>query len=44
MLEADHITESVDGGSNVLDNLQTLCKPCHAEKTRAERARRTGAA
>ena len=31
--EIDHIIELADGGSNTLDNLQPLCKPCHATKT-----------
>jgi len=36
--ELDHIVPLVDGGSHDLDNLQTLCTPCHIKKT-AEEAR-----
>lgn len=32
--EADHILELRDGGEHTLDNLQTLCIPCHKEKTK----------
>jgi 5-methylcytosine-specific restriction endonuclease McrA len=43
--ELDHILPLIDGGGHGLDNLQTLCVPCHEEKTareamaRAERRR-----
>jgi len=30
--EVDHIIRYVDGGSNLPDNLQTLCVPCHRSK------------
>lgn len=30
--EVDHITRYIDGGSNLPDNLQTLCVPCHRSK------------
>lgn len=30
--EVDHIVRYVDGGSNLEDNLQTLCLPCHKGK------------
>jgi hypothetical protein len=36
--ELDHIVPLIDGGSHELDNLQTLCTPCHVKKT-AEEAR-----
>jgi len=36
--EVDHVVPLVDGGSHDLDNLQTLCTPCHRAKT-AEEAR-----
>lgn len=36
----DHIVEKADGGSDDPSNLQSLCKPCHDEKSKAERARR----
>ena len=40
-LQVDHICERTDGGSNYLENLQTLCKLCHNEKTaESRRARR----
>ena len=38
----DHITERADGGSEDPKNLQSLCPPCHAAKSAAERARRRG--
>ena len=35
--EADHIVPvEMGGGETSLDNFQTLCTPCHAEKTRAQ--------
>jgi 5-methylcytosine-specific restriction protein A len=33
-LEVDHIVPVARGGSWELDNLWTLCKPCHGAKTR----------
>lgn len=33
--EADHIVEVVDGGAPYLENIQTLCLPCHKAKTKA---------
>lgn len=35
-LEVDHIHNVAQGGTHHLNNLQTLCKPCHREKTRKE--------
>jgi hypothetical protein len=32
----DHITPKARGGSDLLDNLQTLCATCHQRKTNAE--------
>lgn len=32
--EADHIVELRDGGEHLLENLQTLCIPCHKRKTK----------
>lgn len=40
--EADHVTEVIRGGDSCLDNMQTLCVPCHKVKTKqlaADRAR-----
>jgi hypothetical protein len=31
--QVDHIIELAIGGTNTLDNLQPLCKPCHTAKT-----------
>lgn len=31
--ECDHILERVRGGTNAMENLQTLCVPCHKRKT-----------
>lgn len=36
----DHITPKAEGGSDLLDNLQTLCVSCHSRKTCAEMAAR----
>lgn len=45
-LHADHIVPVAEGGQDELDNVQTLCVPCHRPKTQAEaargRARRSG--
>jgi 5-methylcytosine-specific restriction enzyme A len=38
-LNADHIVPSAEGGTDDLDNLQTLCVPCHNTKTLQEAAR-----
>jgi len=40
--EADHITPVVEGGDSSLDNVRTLCIPCHRAVTRALRERRAG--
>jgi 5-methylcytosine-specific restriction endonuclease McrA len=40
--EADHITPVVEGGDSNLENIRTLCIPCHREVTRALRVRRRG--
>lgn len=34
--EVDHIVPLIDGGSHAIENLQTLCTPCHKQKTAAE--------
>jgi len=36
----DHIRPLLDGGSNADENLQSLCRPCHDEKTRLDLERR----
>ena len=38
--ELDHILPLVEGGGHELSNLQTLCVPCHRQKTRREAALR----
>lgn len=35
-LECDHIVNKAQGGTDDLNNLQSLCKPCHAKKTQLE--------
>ena len=44
--EVDHIDELADGGAFTLNNLQTLCVPCHkiktAEQKRLRASRRKG--
>ena len=39
--EVDHIIELQDGGQDVAENLQCLCVPCHSEKTRLNRLRKS---
>ena len=34
--EVDHIIGKAKGGTNRMDNLQTLCKRCHSMKTARE--------
>jgi 5-methylcytosine-specific restriction enzyme A len=38
--EADHIVPQVEGGGHELENLRTLCLPCHKAETAALAARR----
>jgi 5-methylcytosine-specific restriction endonuclease McrA len=33
--DVDHIIELAAGGTNTIDNVQPLCKPCHQAKTNA---------
>jgi len=42
--QVDHIVNKATGGTDDDDNLQSICDPCHATKTRAEAlaARRAG--
>lgn len=35
--ECDHLIPLRDGGTNAVENLRVLCKPCHQRKTRLER-------
>lgn len=37
--EVDHIDNSRGPGYNLDENKQTLCRPCHSKKTRAEERR-----
>jgi biotin operon repressor len=43
-LEVDHVVEKLDGGSDELDNLQTLCNVDHTAKTAEFHRRRRGGA
>lgn len=36
-LEVDHVVPIAKGGTWTLDNAQTLCQPCHQEKTARDR-------
>lgn len=38
-LNADHVIPRGEGGADTLDNLETLCVPCHQPKIQAEAAR-----
>jgi 5-methylcytosine-specific restriction endonuclease McrA len=40
--EADHILAVVEGGDSNLENIRTLCIPCHRAVTKELRARRAG--
>lgn len=41
--EVDHIVPKFEGGTGDDDNLQTICRTCHAAKTAAESLRSRGA-
>lgn len=41
--EVDHIRNKAQGGSDDMDNLQAICRACHAAKTAAESAAARGA-
>lgn len=36
--EVDHVVPLASGGSNAVTNLQSVCGPCHAAKSRAQAA------
>ncbi|MCX5592036.1 HNH endonuclease [Alcaligenes endophyticus] len=38
--EVDHIIPKAEGGTDSLENLQTICNECHKKKTRKESNRR----
>lgn len=40
--ECDHITPKANGGTDALDNVQAICKPCHKAKTEVEAANAQG--
>lgn len=40
--ECDHIMPKHKGGTDDIDNLAAICKPCHAEKTALEAAEAQG--
>jgi len=40
LAEIDHILPVDEGGRDELDNLQTLCRPCHKAKTKEQSHRR----
>jgi len=42
--ELDHIVPLIDGGTHALENLQTLCTPCHKRKTAGEARERAARA
>lgn len=42
LYDCDHIVPQIEGGSHELENLRTLCVPCHKEETRKLAARRAG--
>ena len=39
-LEVDHKRALMNGGDNRINNLSTLCDPCHTEKTRMDNSLR----
>ena len=41
-LEAHHLTEIAHGGSNDLNNLQSVCRTCHIEMHRPEESLTSG--
>lgn len=34
--EVDHVVPKVDGGGDEIDNLQPICRRCHADKSARE--------
>lgn len=41
--DADHTVPLVEGGANTVENMRTLCLPCHKRQTRALAGRRAAA-
>lgn len=41
-MHCDHIVPVEEGGDDAMDNLQTLCAPCHSKKTLRERGGMVG--
>lgn len=39
--EFDHVTAIANGGRNAESNIQLLCKPCHAAKTKGDVAEKS---
>lgn len=37
--EVDHVVPKFEHGTDDDDNLQSICKPCHTDKTQAEALR-----
>jgi 5-methylcytosine-specific restriction endonuclease McrA len=37
--DVDHIVPLVEGGTNAMENLRILCRPCHLNETKKLRAR-----
>lgn len=40
--QVDHITPKARGGGDTLDNTQSVCEPCHKDKTAQEAAQAQG--
>lgn len=40
--EADHVVPLIEGGADTLENLRTLCWPCHQKESTSGAARRAG--
>lgn len=40
--ECDHVVPKFDGGTDEIDNLQAICRQCHADKTQREAKKAQG--